>query len=394
MTYFPRKIQKELRQYSKSKEIVIVTGMRQVGKTTLYRMIYDGLKTSNKIFIDLENPVEQKIFEEVDYNNILANLKHRGIHTKSTAYLFLDEIQAMPEVVRAIKYLHDHYDIKFFLTGSSSFYLKNLFPESMAGRKYVFELFPLDFEEFLFFKGVARRSGKTFLQKSKQKNAISYENIKKFYDEYVQYGGFPAVVLKEDHREKTLLLQDILTSYFEKEVKALADFKHLHAFRELMLLLMQRVGSKLEIAKLASEIGVSRETVYSYLNFLEHTYFVHFITPYSKNVDREISGGRKVYLCDTGLLNQFARVSEGALFENSVYLNARKYGSVHFYQKRSGGEIDFVINKKIALEVKHKGSARDYERLMRVAKSIDMQYAYLITREFLNEPGAIPAVEL
>lgn len=63
--------------------------------------------------------------------------------------IFLDEFQAKPEITKAIKYLYDHYNVKFFLTGSSSFYLKNLFPESLAGRKVTFELFPLDFREFL-----------------------------------------------------------------------------------------------------------------------------------------------------------------------------------------------------------------------------------------------------
>ena len=90
---------------------------------------------------------------------------------------------------------------------------------------------------------------------------------------------------------------------------------------------------------------------------------MHFIEPFSRNVDREISGSRKVYLSDNGLLNNFAKISEGALFENSVFLNLKKYGKINYYQKRIGGEIDFVIDKKIAIEAKMKGTESDLKKL-------------------------------
>ncbi len=88
--------------------------MRRTGKTTLYRIIFDGIQSKNKAFLDIENPIDQQVFEEKDYNNIWANLQSYGISNRQKAYLFLDEIQARPEIVRAIKYLYDHYDVKFF----------------------------------------------------------------------------------------------------------------------------------------------------------------------------------------------------------------------------------------------------------------------------------------
>ncbi len=391
---YRRKILSEIEKYIKSKEIIVLTGMRQVGKTTLYLMIFDDIKSKNKIFLDIENPIDQKIFEEEDYNNILRNFERLGVDAEKKMYVFLDEIQAMPEIVRAIKYLYDHYDVKFFVTGSSSFYLKNVFPESLAGRKYVFEMFPLDFEEFLVFKKAAKKFYKTFGEKGRNKDMIVYEKIKKSYDEYMEYGGFPAVVLAKNSEEKKMKLKDIFKSYFEKDVKNLADFREIKALRELILLLMQRVGSKLDITKLASEVGVSRETVYSFLSFLEGTYFAHFIEPFSRNVDREISGGRKVYLCDNGLLNNFAKISEGALFENSVFLNLKKYGKINYYQKRIGGEIDFVMDKKTALEAKTKGTESDLKKLGKISGSLGIKQYYLITKDFDEKARFIPAVEI
>lgn len=391
---YKRKVSPQIERHIKSREIIVLTGMRQVGKTTLYRMIFDGIKTKNKIFLDMENPIDQKIFEEDDYNNIISNFKRLGADTKKKMYVFLDEIQAMPEIVRPIKYLYEHYDIKFFVTGSSSFYLKNVFPESLAGRKYVFEIFPLDFEEFLVFKDVDKKFYTALNEKDRNKDMIVYEKIKKLYDEYMEYGGFPAVVLAQGIEEKKMKLKDIFKSYFEKDVKNLADFREIKALRELILLLMQRTGSRLDITKLASEVGVSRETIYSFLSFLGGTYFVHFIEPFSRNVDREISGSRKVYLSDNGLLNNFAKISEGALFENSVFLNLKKYGKINYYQKRIGGEIDFVIDKKIAIEAKMKGTESDLKKLEKISASLGIKQYYLITKDFDKKTRFIPAVEI
>jgi len=102
----------------------------------------------------MENQIDQLIFEESDFNRILDNLATRGIQKSEKIYLFIDEIQLASQIIRPLKYLYDHYKIKFVTTGSSSFYLKNLFSASLSGRKFTKELFPLDFEEFLWFKGV------------------------------------------------------------------------------------------------------------------------------------------------------------------------------------------------------------------------------------------------
>lgn len=393
--FIQRRIYPALQKVVSEREIIVLTGMRRSGKTTLYRALFDGIRSSNKVFLDLENPLEQKIFEEKDFNNIIANLENAyGLDRKKKMYVFVDEIQAMPEGIAAIKYLYDHYDIKFFLTGSSSFYIKNYFPESLAGRKFVFELFPLDFEEFLLFKKIDRQRYGTFREKSTKKNEIASEKLRGIYDEYLLYGGFPGVVLSDGAELKKLRLQDIFKSYFEKDVKVMADFRNMKAFRDLLLLLMQRAGSKIDISKLSKEVGVSRETVYSYLNFLESTYFVSFLTPFTKNPDREVSGARKVYLCDTGILNHFGKVSDGALFENSVFLNLLKYGELQYYEKRSGGEIDFIIDEKIAVEAKTKGVESDYVKMKRTADKLGMQESYLVTKEFGVDPFIIPAVEL
>lgn len=391
---YERKILTALRKQIDTPEIIVLTGMRRVGKTTVYRTIYDEITSTNKVFLDIENPLEQKIFEELDYNNILKNLSHAGLRDNESAYVFLDEIQAMPEIVKSIKYLYDHYRIKFFLTGSSSYYLKNLFPESLAGRKFIFELFPLDFEEFLIFKNQKKKFFPDFEEKERNKNLISYEKHIKLYEEYLEFGGFPGVVIENKKEKKSLRLDDIFKSYYEKDIKSLAGFRDLKAVREVILLLLQRTGSKLDITKLSSEIGVSRETIYSYLSFLESTYFITTIRPYSKNVDREISGTSKVYICDTGIINKFARVHEGQLLENAVFNNLRAYGKIQFYQKRrSEQEIDFVIQEKTAIEVKRKGTTHDVKRLESLVHKLGIKNYYVASKAFISEKRIIPVTE-
>jgi hypothetical protein len=392
---YRRSIQNDLEEQLKYKEIVVVTGMRRVGKTTLLRMIYDSIQDSNKVFLDLENLIDQEIFNEKDFNNIWNNLKHVGLTQDRRAYIFLDEIQSCPAIAIAVKYLYDHYDVKFFITGSSSFYLKNLFPESLAGRKVVFELFSLDFAEFLVFKEVKKEAVHSFKDKDLLKNKIAFETQHHLFMEYCRFGGFPQVVNEENEVQKNRYLSDILSSYFEKDIHQMADFRNLSAMKELIRLLLPRIGSKLEITKIAHEIGVSRETVYAYLSFLEGSYFLYRISPYSINVDREISGTKKVYFCDNGLLNLFGKVSEGALLENAVFLNLRRYGPVGYYQKRSGKEIDFVIpGIKAAFEVKRTGTEYDLRILEKQALALNFDQYYVISELFNDFKGLILAQDL
>jgi len=394
MRIYPRRLSPQLEREIESSRIVVLTGMRQVGKTTLMREVFQKIKSPHKIFLDLENPLNQKIFEEENFDNILSNLEEMGFSLGKKSFVFLDEVQVAPKVVKSIKYLYDHYRIKFFLTGSSSFYLKNLFPESLAGRKTIYELYPLDFREFLVFKGKKKRKFETFPLMAKNKNRVSCEIYKKLFDEYLEYGGFPAVVLEKNRARKRQFIEDVFTSYFEKDIKSLADFKESGKLRDLILLLTNRVGSKIEISKISSELGISRETVYSYLNFLEKTYFIFVISPFSSGVNGEVRGAKKVYFCDAGLLNYLSRVPEGILFENAVYQNIKKYGKINYYERYKGPEIDFIVDKKIAFEARVKGIPSDLKKLENISKDLRVKDYYLVVKDYSEIPKLILSQDL
>lgn len=393
--FIKRKIYSELKKLLEYDEIIVLTGMRRVGKTTIVQQLFSELDSDNKVFLDMENQIDRLIFEESDYNHILNNLAARGINNKEKIFVFIDEIQLASEIVSPLKYLYDHYKIKFVTTGSSSYYLKNLFSESLAGRKFIIELYPLDFEELLWFKGIHVPFEEEFSEKEKQRNRIQYEHLKPYYDEYLQFGGFPQVVLAETHEKKKRYLNEIFNSYFEKDVKSLSDFKNIRAFRDLLFLLIKRTGSKLEVSKLASLLGLSRPTIYSYLSFLEKTYFIFFVNSFTGSIDREMGRSKKLYICDTGILNLFTNVDEGNIFENAVFNNLKYHGKLNYYQNRSGLEIDFILSeKKCAFVVKTKAIDQHIKRLQRLSGTLNMKENYIISREFSDKENVILSVNL
>lgn len=388
MLVIPRKILPEIKKELASDKAIVITGMRRVGKTTLIRSLYDQVTDRRKVYLDLENPLNQTYFEELNYEQIRLHLERLTEGKGSRLIIFLDEIQLVKNIPSVVKYLSDHYLIKFVLTGSASFYLKNLFTESLAGRKRIFELFPLSFEEFLRFKH-SRFSKPGWEENISQATFYLYNQ---YFSEYLAYGGFPSVVLKSVHQEKIIEIEEIYKSYFQKEVQTFSDFRKISVMRDLMRLLGERVGSKIDVTKLAGELGVTRVTIQEYLDFLQGTYFLHRISPYSRNLDVSLRGQTKPYLCDNGLLTQLGISAPGALLENTVYNLIKDMGEVFYYQSKGGAEIDFIVTTpkgKIAFEVKTQVFQTDINRLREQAQRLGLKRFFVVCAKFSNLPQVI-----
>ncbi len=375
-----RSLHFKIEKFIKSQEVIVITGMRRVGKTTMMRMIFDDIPSKNKLFFDLDNPKQQMIFDVIDYDIIPTILEDYGININKQIYLFLDEIQSMPKISSVIKYLIDHYKIKFFLSGSASYYIRNMFTESLAGRKYIFELFPFNFEEFLIAKKIKKSSI------SQSINQPFYLHYEPYFNEYLQYGGFPAVVLETNKQEKENKLNDIFSAYWSLEVERLSDFKKKDKVRDFIFLLMERTGSKLDVTKLSRELGVAKETLESYLSFLRDTYLISTIPPYSTNRDVEIRGAKKLYFIDTGLLNQFSRLDRGSIFENAIFNLLRHHGEVKYWQQKDGQEIDFIVDEKIAYEVKLSANEQHLKTLARRSKKINIKNYQVVSQKYFDNP--------
>lgn len=363
------------------KNAILITGMRQVGKTTLMRQLHDIFE-GKRLWFDLDNPLDQMVFEQVDYNTIYRNLADMsGVGNDERLLVCIDEIQNMPEITKVIKYLIDHFGVKFILTGSSNYYLRNLFPESLSGRKFLYVLPVLSYREFLFFNNRISENQltQTIDDAVKTKPATDVLKTKDYYGEYLEFGGFPEVVLTSDKATKRLILKNIFASFFEKDIKIFTELRDVRELRDLILLLAPRNGNMLDISKLASELSINRVKLYNYLEFLEGIFFLKLISKFSQSVDRSVAGGRKVYFGDTGILNLLGRVTEGQLLETAVANQLAYYGELSFYNKRNKSEIDFILNKEIAFEVKQRAVESDVKKLQNLAKEIGIVNNYLIS---------------
>lgn len=378
----------EIIKHIKHKNALIITGMRQVGKTTLLRQVFEHIGPQPKLWFDFENPLDQKLFEDVDYHHIYLECRRLSRSKEGNPlFIFIDEIQSFPPVTSVIKYFIDHYGVKFFVTGSSNFYLKSLFPESLSGRKFLYDLSPLSFGEYLYFKDQASLDEVLFHPKKNllRKTSLSLFKAREFeYSAYLRFGGFPEVVMTEDETVKEQVLKNIFSSFFEKDLRLLSDYTDVREVRDLILLLVPRVGLMLDVTKIASELGIDRPKVYAYLEFLQGVFFISLLPKFSQSINRSVAGGRKVYFSDTGLLNVIGRVNDAQLFENAVVNQLQRYGAVSFYSKRNTAEIDAVLDKEMAFEMKLRGTEQDERRLMKLAGALGITENRIVSRDFVS----------
>lgn len=374
---YQRKIYPLLLAHTKSPLVTVLTGMRRTGKTTLLKKLLADIPNKNSLYLDLQRLDSRELFKQKNYEVVYEAFAAQGLSKEKQMVVALDEIQLAPDSPSAIKYLIDHHNIKFIVTGSSSFYLKNLFSESLSGRKKIFELFPLDFGEFLTFKGI--KYSKADWQK-KPFNKIEYDRLSSYYEEYVRFGGFPQVVLSQSEREKKDILLDIMSSYVNIDIRSLADFSDERNLYSLAKLLSGRIGNRVEYSALSRLIGLSRPTVTNYIAFFEKTYLISMIPVFTKNIGREIVKSKKLYFCDTGLANILSEISSGAQFENTLFNQLSRVGSLQYYALKTGNEIDFILNGALAIEAKETPTENDLAALSRLSSTSGLPDFRLIGR--------------
>ncbi len=369
----------QLEQHLPKKQVTAITGMRRVGKTTAIKYLMDKVAHQNKVYLDLERIEYRHLFNQPSYADIERGLVQLGIDFSAPAVIALDEIQLVKNIPSVVKSLYDTYGVKFIVSGSSSFYIKNHFAESLAGRKKIFEMWPLDFREFLVFREeykpqIELEKGKPFLR-------TYYDLYHGLYEEFIQYGSFPEVVLADSPADREDYLSDIINSYIELDIKLLSDFEMTDSLYKLMLLLAGRSGNKVDYSKIASIIGLNRHKVKDYLSLLEHTYFIRMVKPLAKGIDKELTSQPKAYFSDTGLLNSLGKgLSSGQVFENAVANQLARLGQLNYFEKSRSKEIDFILDEKTAFEVQETPTQQHSNTLKYNATSIGLNECQLIGR--------------
>jgi hypothetical protein len=370
MEYYQRKIEEEMEGWLKRREIILVIGPRQCGKTTLFLHLKELHGGS---YVTLEDDELLKSFEKDPKQFVKRYIK------SDNNLLFVDEAQYSKSAGKILKLIYDLYSdkLKLFITGSGSFDIKVEVGKYLVGRAIYFELMPLDFEEFLMWKAKDlhtifidyRKSVRDFVmgKESTIKEPIFNKEFKSKLEEYLLFGGYPAVVREEDTKIKKDLLKNLTRTYLEKDVFFFFNIMHLEKFKNLMNYLSFNNGSIIENSSIMRELHMDYKTIENYLSILSNTSIMSLLSPYHKNLTTELKKAKKIYFKDTGLRNSIinnflgleSRTDRGTLYENFIFneLSRNFKGKQNYWRTTGKAEVDFVLNidnKLVPIEVKSK----------------------------------------
>lgn len=365
-----------------NKEISLIIGPRQAGKTTLMSLMADDLNKQGKQTLVLNYDIERDREFFGSQEKLLNKIELEA--GKGRVYVFLDEIQRKENAGLFLKGLYDmNLPYKFIVSGSGSVELKEKIHESLAGRKRIFELDTVSFSEFVNF-----RTGYKYENKLNDFFDIEKTQTRFLLEEFLNYGGYPKVVLAETKEEKTKIIDEIYSSYIEKDISYLLGVQKTEDFSRLLRLLASQAGNLVNISELSSTLGISIPTVKNYLWYLEKTFILEKITPYFKNVRKEIIKAPVYYFYDIGMRNyaagDFGRISLedniGFVFENYVFSALKEKikntsSSIHFWRTKDNAEVDFIINSgKIIIPVEAKKQTLKQPEITRSLRSFIAKY--------------------
>jgi predicted AAA+ superfamily ATPase len=359
------------------KQVTLLVGARQVGKTTLLRQVQDHLKVAGEtsFFLSLENRQTLQLLNN-DPQNLFQLIP--ATVSGSRIVVLIDEIQYLDDPSNFLKF---HYDtagerLKFVATGSSHFYIDQKFKDSMAGRKRIFELPTLGLDEVLHFRG--RDELVPYVGSGPIPLLYKDEIMQHFYD-YLVYGGYPEVVLASGIEERKEILRELRNAYAKKDILE-AGLQHPDLYLRLMKITADQIGALFNINALATELAADNKTLKNYLWVMQKSFHVHCATPFHKRVASELRKMPKVFFADLGLrnslLNNFspigARDDRGDLLENYVYLRLRPSAEeerIKYWRTQNKQEVDFVVQRD-------DGTAAAYEVKWSAAAYRPSKYTY------------------
>ena len=326
----------ELEGYIDNKDIIFLTGLRRVGKTTLLKGIVNLLLHVKKIepkhifYISLD----LYALEGLSIADIVT--EYRKIHKLSSSqmiYLFFDEVTSKKSYQQELKNLYDLGDVKIFASASSASLLKDS-QAFLTGRQRLVEVMPLSFEEYLQFKKIVIKKADDHL-------------VESYFEEYMKDGGMPEYVLTGD----ISYLSNLIDNIIYKDIIAYHKIKDEQMVKDFFKLLMERSGKQLSLNKMANILGIGVDTARRFQSYFEETYLIYTIERHGK-LNERLRHPKKIYAGDVGIRNLITGYRDkGAVFENLVYLKLKHKRLRYVYE--GSNEIDFFTDDEVLIEVKY-----------------------------------------
>lgn len=377
------RIIKNLLPSVKERVLVLLTGARQTGKTTLLKLSYPSLAYFN--------------LDAIEYREQLSRISTFS-WGKDVGNAVIDEIQKEPELFDKIKFAFDERDISFSaLSGSAQVLLLKKVKETLAGRVIIFELFPLMLCELVYSEeekipGLlidelirCKEASSVFENKPAVLVGNKWDKLFQPEEYLIKWGGMPALINIKDEIRKRAWLRDYLVTYLERDLGDLARMNDLMPFRKFQQMAALRSSNLLAYSELARDAGIGTETARRYLEYLRISYQAVLLPPYHKNLTSSLIKTPKLYWIDNGLLRHLSGlgfgVMNGQLYENYVasemikyFRSTQKSEALSFYRTRSGMEVDFCIETGgglIGIEVKNRQTIdrSDYSSLKRLQEA-------------------------
>ncbi len=363
-------------------KIQTIIGARRTGKTyLLYNKILEleerGVSRNRMIYLNFENP----IIDDVSYKEIKDIIElHWQIFPEiinKKFFLFIDEPQVIDKWESAIRSIYDDFNISIFLTGSSSRLLSKEIATSLRGRSLTTVLLPLSFNEFLSFKNFSFDLNKL--------NTPNKVKIKKYFDEFLQFGSYPEIVLEDDNNEKIKIAKDYFDLTVYKDIIDRYNIKNTNLIKLLIDLIISSCSKEFSINKhfldLKSRgLKLAKNTLYEYFSALEDSFFVFPLKRFYHSKKSENLSIPKVYLGDVGFLNLFSLDNFGQRFENIIFLdilrkkNKNHLLKINYWRSDRGGEVDFVLSQggKVKTAIQACFNLNDLDTKKREIKGLQM----------------------
>jgi len=352
----------ELIEHLNKKEISLIVGPRQAGKTTLMNLLREVVTKKGKqsLYLNLDIEADKQYF--ISQEQLLRKIR---LEIGDTGYLFIDEIQRKENAGLFLKGLFDmNLPYKWIVSGSGSVELKEKIHESLAGRKRLFTLSTLSWTEFVNYKTKYRYEDNLV-----EFYSLEAEKTQALLEEYMSFGGYPRVVLENRVEEKRKIIAELYQSYLVKDIVELLGVQKTSSFTSLVRILASQIGKMVNINELSDTLGIHKTTINQYLWYMEQTFYIHKVTPFFRNIRKEITKAPVYYFSDLGMRNYALGLfgapiplsDVGFLFQNFVYPILEKktenYSqSIYYWRTTNKAEVDFVIDKvtdTLPIEVKY-----------------------------------------